>query len=113
MKRLAVLVTCTVALRVAGAASAAPRDARLIGLLRLCGGPPPGRCSDDNGNNIFLINSHRHVVASQRAHHGRFSFLVVPGSYTISINFGGFNVRRSVTLAAHQTRHVDITVAVP
>jgi hypothetical protein len=107
VKRSAVIAILICALGSAGAASAAPRDARLTGLLRLCGGPPGVPCRNDTGNMISVLNSNRRVVARQRAHDGRFSFLLEPGSYTLSF----LGVRRQVTLHAHQTVHENFTIS--
>ncbi|MGA2470618.1 MAG: hypothetical protein ABSG64_08010 [Solirubrobacteraceae bacterium] len=112
MKRLTVIVTCAALLGAACAASAAPRDAHLTGLLRLCGGPAPGRCYTENGTVEVLDAQHR-VVASQHTQGGRFSFLLAPGSYTLTTRMSDLRAQRPVTLEAHQTLHANLIIAVP
>lgn len=86
--------------------------ATVVGHLRLCGGPVPGRCyieNYDNGDRVLARNSDGQWVASGLVHHGRFRFEVAAsGSYTIGFYAGNrlvTKLRRHVT-AGRATRAV-------
>jgi hypothetical protein len=115
MKRVAVLVACAVALVCVAAfagGSTVPRNARVIGVIRLCGGPFPGRCFTQDGS-VFVLDSKHKVVASQHTRHAYFSFVLRPGDYKLVAKTGGTRVERSVVAKAHRTVHASIVIAVP
>jgi len=99
MRRIAVVpVSAAVLLAVVapGGATTAPRG-RVTGLIRLCGGPPPGRCFLQDGTAYVLGARHR-VVARQETRHARFSFLLLPGEYTLVAKTGGARGQRPIVI---------------
>jgi hypothetical protein len=107
------VISAGAAALVAGTATAAPlpNDAEVVGLIRVCGGPPPGRCVHRDAV-IFVIDPGHKVVASKRTLHGRFAFALAPGRYNLVATWAGPWVERAVTLTAHQTLHVNIVIPI-
>jgi hypothetical protein len=72
--------------------------ATVVGHLRLCGGPFPGRCyieNDDNGDRVLAQNSDGQWVASGLVHHGRFGFkIATSGTYTVEFYAGNKLVKK-------------------
>jgi hypothetical protein len=63
---------------------------------------------------VTVLDSAHRQVGSQKTRHGRFSFALAPGSYTLSARTGGdLREQRTVAVRAHQTTHVILTIAVP
>ena len=98
----------------AGCASAMRpvRDARVVGKYESCGGPAPGHCYPLEGS-VLVLNPRGQVIAGQRIVRGRFSFRLVPGSYTLVPDKPDRLPRQSVRAVAHQTRTVNIDLAIP
>jgi hypothetical protein len=109
MRRIAVLV-CAVAVLLAvadaGCASTAPRG-RVTGLIRVCGGPAPGRCRSDDGT-AYVLGARRRVLATQETRHARFSFLMPPGRYTLAAMADGMRDQRSIIVKADVVLHANI-----
>jgi hypothetical protein len=87
-----------------------PGDARITGVVKLCGGPKGG-CFRERIS-VFVANAHRDVVASALRTNGRFSFAVPPGRYTVTARDGVLG-RRSVNAVAHKTTRVSIVINIP
>lgn len=92
-------------------------DARVAGRVRLCGGPlrPGGRqpgCSSRDGA-VTVLDSSGDVVAAAATSHGRFSFALPAGAYTLLAATGGTRAQRAVVLTAGRTVNADVTIAVP
>jgi hypothetical protein len=84
-------------------------DARVSGSVKLCGGPAPGRCFTEQVH-VAVLDADKHVVASSNPSHGRFSFSLASGAYTVLATNGGQTVgKTSVRAVAGQTRHANIT----
>jgi hypothetical protein len=84
-------------------------DAHVTGLIRLCGGPAPGRCFTQTAT-VSVLDRAGDVVATERTSHGRFSFALPPGTYTLVASIGG--ARRTVALAAGDSKHENILVGI-
>lgn len=82
-------------------------DARVVGVVKLCGGI--GNHCFTEKISIFLTNAHKDVVASALRTNGRFSFKVPPGRYTVTARDGVVG-RRSVDAVAHRTTRVRIII---
>jgi hypothetical protein len=131
-----VAVLASLALAAAGAALAGPkphpgRTAVVKGHVRLCGGPPPGRCwvgsigECDEGvgcattDRVAFVDADGKRVGQARLHHGRFGTRVRPGTYTVKLledgkaAHGKVVQKQSVTAVAHQTKTVEFFFAVP
>ena len=111
MRRLLVSSVCAVALLACASASAA-RDGRLIGSIRLCGGPAPGRCFEQDGT-VSVLGRHDRLVATQRTAHASFSFALPAGSYTLLARTGGTRGQRQIRITAGLTLRTNIVIAVP
>jgi hypothetical protein len=113
MKRLA-LMACLLVLGccpAVGAASSGSRDARVVGVIRLCGGPAPGRCFTQNGT--VLVYSGQRLVATLRTNHAKFSTELAPGSYALEAQTGGTHRRVTVIARAHKTTVANIVIPIP
>jgi len=111
MRRLVLSSVCAVALLACACASAA-RDGRVSGSIRLCGGPAPSRCFDQDGT-VSVLGRHDRLLATQRTAHSRFSFTLPAGSYTLLARTGGTRAQRRVAITAARTLRVNIVIAVP
>jgi hypothetical protein len=113
MKRAAVLVTFLVlgAHTATGNASVPARNARVVGAIRLCGGPAPGRCFSQDGF-VSVLDSQHHLVSSQHTRHARFSFNLAPGAYTLEAKTGGTARRVTVLAQAHKTTKANIVIPI-
>jgi hypothetical protein len=90
-----------------GTTSPVAGDARVTGVVKLCGGPTD-RCFTERIS-VFVANARRGVVASALRTNGRFSFAVPPGRYTVTARDGVLG-RRSVNAVAHKTTRVNIII---
>jgi hypothetical protein len=111
MRRLLVSSLCALALLGCGSASAG-LDGRVTGSIRLCGGPAPGRCFDQDGT-VSVLGRHDRLVATQRAVHAHFAFALPAGSYTLVARTGGTRGQRQVRIKAGRTLRVNVVIAVP
>jgi hypothetical protein len=89
--------------------AAASGDARVTGLVRLCGGPAPSRCATQN-ETVTALDGAGEVVAAVATTHARFSFSLPPGTYTLLVTTGLARGRRTVVLTAGRTTHANIVV---
>ncbi len=92
------------------------RNATITGYVRLCGGPPPGRCFIETlsvcqapagcltTDRAAVLDADGRRVAAQRLHHARFRLRVVPGRYTVELIGDGKRVHHQVM----QRRHVSV-----
>jgi len=87
-------------------------DARVSGLVRLCGGPAPARCFSQDAT-IAALDAQGQVVSTGRTSEARFSLSLPPGSYTLVASTGGTRGERHVVLHANKTVQVNIVIAVP
>ena len=91
-------------------------DARVAGRVRLCGGPlrPGGRqpgCSSRDGA-VTVLDSSGDVVAAAATSHGRFSFALPAGAYTLARRDRRARAaQRAVVLTAGRTVNADVTIA--
>ena len=118
-RHLLACLTVTIVAVCAAAAPAAPlgREARVTGLIRLCGGPigvngRPRPCSHQNGT-VTVLGPYGHAVTAERTRDGRFSFSLPPGTYTPLARTGGTRGRRTVRLRPGLTLRANITIPVP
>ena len=113
MRRIAVLLWSLAVLLGAGTGSAAtaPRG-RVTGLIRLCGGPAPGRCFSQDGS-AYVVGPRHRVIAKQHTRHARFTFLLPPGRYTLFAQTGGTRGQRSILIKAGQVLHANVVIAIP
>ena len=121
MLRRPLLACLTVAVVAACAVSApaasAGREARVTGLIRVCGGPigvsgRPRPCWHQNGT-VSVLGPNGHVIATQRTHHARFSFSLRPGTYTLLARTGGTRGQRTVSLRPGAGLQASVTIPVP
>jgi hypothetical protein len=116
MRRSVLLVALLVSLlafAAPGAAKGPRRDGSVTGAIRLCGGPAPGGCFTQNGT-VKAKNSKGVVVASQQTKHGRFSFELRPGSYTLEARTGGgVHGKETVVVRLDKTTKANIVIPIP
>jgi hypothetical protein len=116
MKRAAATVVLALALCAASGvsveASSLPRDARVVGVISLCGGPAPGGCFTQDAT-VTVFDAKGVLVASQHTFHAKFSFLLRPGSYKLQASTGGTRGHTSIVARAHRTTTARILIAVP
>jgi hypothetical protein len=86
-------------------------DAGVTGLVRLCGGPPPGHCFSQDGD-VTALDAAGEVVVVQATTRARFTFALPPGTYTLVATSGGATGRHTVTLAAGRTLRESIVVSI-
>jgi hypothetical protein len=108
MRRLVALVLLGLCVGACGTSRVAG-DARVAGVVKLCGGPT-NQCFTEKIS-VFVANAHRSVVASAVRTNGRFSFAVPPGRYTVTARDGVLG-RRSVNAVAHKTTRVSIIIKI-
>lgn len=85
-------------------------DARVAGLIRLCGGPAPSRCFSQDAT-VTVLDAQGQVVATAKSSHARFAFSLPPGTYSLIASTGGVRGERKVVLKADRT--VQATIVVP
>ncbi len=96
---------------VASLASASPsvaHDARVVGKVRLCGGPAPGHCFSQSAT--VTAYAHHQSIAQQQTHHGRFRFQLLPGPYLLVATSGGAQGQQKVYARKNQTTHTRIVI---
>jgi len=86
-------------------------DAHVSGVIRLCGGPAPGRCFSQNAT-VTVLDAEGQVVATARTRQARFAFALPPGAYTLVATTGGTGGRRRVVLSAGRTVQANIVIAI-
>src|SRR5664280_1591495 len=76
------------------------RDARIAGIVELCGGRYPAHCLAVQKGSVTVFNGKHHPVGKEAVKQrgpSKFSFRVVPGRYTLIYKAeNGFKVPRSV-----------------
>lgn len=90
------------------------RDARVLGTVEFCGGPPPGRCfvAHQKGY-VTAYDSNDRKVVRVDASRGRFSFLLVPGHYKLVARYpGAGSAIHHVLARAWKTARARIVVAI-
>ena len=106
-------VASLLALSVASCGSrAVTRDARVLGVVKLCGGPNPGCFTEAVQVSVETNQGHKVVVREHlsRGAHGHFSFELRPGVYSVSATNGGLSVGTvTVHASASQTVRANIT----
>ncbi|MFL5824549.1 MAG: hypothetical protein ACJ764_14030 [Solirubrobacteraceae bacterium] len=85
-------------------------DARVVGKVLFCGGPPPGRCFvPHQKGTVTAYDSHHHRVAQVDGSRGRFSFRLLPGHYAITARYpNATRGSRHVYAAAGKTLRIRI-----
>ncbi len=86
-------------------------DARVAGLIRLCGGPAPSRCASEDGT-VTVLDSQGQVVAATGTRDARFALSLPPGTYSLVAVAGGAHGERTVVLEADRTVHVTVVVPI-
>src|ERR1700734_2823416 len=115
MRRTVLLATLTGALLVCAAsvqASTPARDGRVVGVIRLCGGPAPGRCFTQDGT-VTATNSKGQLVATDQTKHAAFSFNLRPGSYTLEARTGGTRRKQTVLVQRGKTTTANVVIPIP
>lgn len=113
MRRTVVALSILTALSLTSAAASSPaRTARVTGLIRLCGGPAPGRCFTQDGI-VSVLNSQHKVIASEHTKHAAFAFELAPGTYTLQATTGGTRGQKTVTARAHTTTKANVVIGIP
>lgn len=95
----------------ASLASAAPsvaHSARVVGTVRLCGGPAPGHCFSQSAT--VTAYAHHQSVAQQQTHQGRFKFQLLPGHYTLVATSGGAQGMSKVYARKNKTTRTRIVI---
>jgi Carboxypeptidase regulatory-like domain len=82
--------------------------ATLVGRIRACGGPPPGRCRLATAR-VIATNDNTGASASGTAKSGKFSYRLRPGTYTVVVKFSGSKQQRRVVVPRHETTRVRFT----
>jgi hypothetical protein len=83
------------------------------GSVRLCGGPTPSRCFDQDGGTVSVFGRHDRLVATRRTADSRFSFTLPAGSYTLIARAGDVRGQRQVRIGAGQTLRANVVIPVP
>ncbi|HEY1775743.1 MAG TPA: hypothetical protein VGG41_06245 [Solirubrobacteraceae bacterium] len=115
MRRVVVTISCAAFLLLTFAAAGGARNVvrgRVTGLVRLCGGPAPGRCFSNQAT-VSVVTSRHVVVAKQQTRDGRFSFALVPGGYTLVARTGDLRRERPIVIRANRLLHANIVFSVP
>jgi hypothetical protein len=116
MRRAAVIVIflALVVFPTYGDAGTSSHSARIVGSIRLCGGPAPGRCFSQAGT-VTLYNAQQHLLSTKHTKSGRFSFTVSPGTYTLQAGVGGTarTGKQTVVAHAHRTTKVNVVIPIP
>jgi hypothetical protein len=109
----ALLTVIAIVPAVSQAGTSQAHDARVVGVIRLCGGPAPGGCFNQNGV-VSVLNSEHQVVASEHTTHaGAFAFELAPGAYTLQASTGGTHGRNTVVAHAHKTTTANVVIPIP
>lgn len=110
MRRAILGVASVIAVATAGCGGVSvAQNARVAGVVKLCGGPPPGQCFTERVR-IYVLNASQRVVARSRSVDARFSFDLAPGAYTVSADASGYLIGRvSVHALARRTTRANIT----
>jgi hypothetical protein len=113
--RSSVIIVASVAvvlgIAVPSGAVTAPHG-RVTGLIRLCGGPAPGRCFSQDGTAYIVLGPGHRVMASQKTQHARFSFSLPPGHYTVVAKTGGTRGQRPIVIKANQVLRANVVIAI-
>jgi hypothetical protein len=109
--RRALLLAFATAVAVAAAGcggESALHNARLSGLVKLCGGPA-NKCFTEPMR-VSIIGTNHRVVADSHPLNGRFSFELASGMYTVSAAAGGFVIGTvSARAVKGRTTYANIT----
>lgn len=95
-----------------GAATTPAHDGRVVGVIRLCGGPAPGRCFTQDGV-VLVRNAQRQTVASEHTHHAAFSFGLLAGTYTLEAKTGGTRGTQTVLVRRGKTTTANVVIPIP
>jgi hypothetical protein len=96
--------------------------ATVVGHIRLCGGPAPGRCWTSayrNASSVDATNSSKMWAAMAQLHKGHLSFrLASPGRYMFELMGSGEQIntvvaRTEATVTADRTTNIVFTIPVP
>jgi hypothetical protein len=115
MKRTVLLATlmCTLLVSAAsGQASMPARDGRVVGVIRLCGGPAPGRCFTQDGV-VLALNDQHQIVVSHHTQHAAFSFELPAGIYTLEAKTGGTRGKQTVLIRRGKTTTANVVIPIP
>ena len=107
MKRtilLATLVGTLVIGSASGHARAPARDGRVVGVIRLCGGPAPGGCFTQDGI-VLALDAQKQIVARDHTKHAAFSFELPAGTYVLEARTGGTPWQANSTDSSRQDDH--------
>jgi hypothetical protein len=74
-------------------------SARVVGTVRRCGGPSPGRCTLQHAR-VSMLSAGHGIVARGTTWRGHFAFRVRPGRYTVVAMTDGMRLRRLVRARA-------------
>lgn len=113
MKRTAPALALLVCL-LAGVSSATPPrgEGVVSGVIRLCGGPAPGRCFTQNGV-VTVTSSEGKVVATEHTKHAKFSFDLQPGTYALEARTGGTRGKQTVLARRGKTTTANVVIPIP
>jgi hypothetical protein len=95
-----------------GVATTPARDGHVVGVIRLCGGPHPGRCFTQDGV-VLALNAQQHTLATEHTHHAAFSFVLPAGTYTLEAKTGGTRGRQTVLVRRGKTTTANIVIPIP
>ncbi len=91
-----------------GCGTSSSRDARVAGTVKLCGGLGD-RCFTEPVS-VTILSTGGQAIANAHTGNGRFSFALVPGTYTVVARADEYilgTVR--IDAVAHKTTRADIT----
>ena len=114
MGRIVVVGASVAALLASAAAGAANTTARgeVTGVIRLCGGPAPGRCFTQDGT-VYVLGLRNRELTMQRTRHARFSFHLPAGRYTLLAKTGGTRGEQPIAIRPGVVLHANVVIAVP
>lgn len=107
---------CGVAVALSGTAIAyaainSGGSGRVVGKVRLCGGPAPGQCFTQRAT-VTAYRHHKAVAHTQTAQRGRFSLRLGAGRYLLIARSGGAQGQRNVAIRHDRTTDTRIVIPV-
>jgi len=89
------------------------QDARIVGVVKVCGGRAPGGCRQFGSGRVRVVSASGRLVAVRPVKHGEFSLWLRPGRYTLGVVWGVDRAPlQPVVAVARRTKHVKIQIPV-
>jgi hypothetical protein len=106
------MAACLLGLVVAGFGVKQKTDARIAGVVKVCGGPLLGEkytCTPQRGSVTVFGPDHR-LVSDQQLRRGRYSFRLSPGTYELVERTNLHRLRREAKATANKTTTVNFVI---